>query len=101
MKLETEFRVYVQLQRLMGELFLTPTPFSHVGEASSVATEAGVATAHEFTANVWVELCCAPDCFSSDQALLLCPCSENHWVAWVPDFGEIELAIDEFRPLMD
>ncbi|MDZ8184889.1 MAG: hypothetical protein RMX96_08560 [Nostoc sp. ChiSLP02] len=47
-------------------------------------------------ASSWVKLLELPNPFSFDEALLLCPVSEDEWLAWVPDHGEIILNIRQF-----
>lgn len=44
----------------------------------------------------WVQMIELPDPFSYDQALLLDRYSEDEWIAWVPDYGEVMLHISEF-----
>jgi hypothetical protein len=44
----------------------------------------------------WVQLVVLPDSFSYDQALLLHRQSEDEWLAWVPDYGEVTLHVSEF-----
>jgi hypothetical protein len=80
MKLETEFRVRLQLRQLEQQ-------FSDSSSTSET----------EFTASTWVELVYLPSAVSFNQALLLCQCSGNQWLAWIPDYGEILLYTDEFR----
>lgn len=45
---------------------------------------------------VWVKLAVLPNPYSSDEALLLCRQSEDEWIAWVPDHGEVVLHVSEF-----
>lgn len=80
MRLEAEFRVH--LQRLMLEQALGATPIQP-----------------EFEPSTWVRLLEPPSDFSSDEALLLCQCSDDRWLAWVPDYGEISLHLDQFRAM--
>ena len=40
------------------------------------------------TGGTWVKLLEPISEFSDDEALLLCPASDNHWLAWIPDYGE-------------
>ena len=47
------------------------------------------------TAGSWVSLGQPPTAFSADEALLLCQASETEWVAWVADYGETVLTIDQ------
>jgi len=50
----------------------------------------------KFTASTWVKVLNPPTAFSFDEAWLLCECSEDRWLAWIPDYGEIVLGMDEF-----
>lgn len=45
----------------------------------------------EFQPSTWVQLLKLPNPFSFGEALLLCQYSQNYWIAWVPDHGEILL----------
>lgn len=45
---------------------------------------------------VWVQLAALPSFYSHDQAMLLCRHSEDEWVAWVPEHGEVILHRSEF-----
>lgn len=40
------------------------------------------------TEGTWVKLLEPLSQFSYDEALLLCPASDSHWLAWIPDYGE-------------
>ena len=51
---------------------------------------------YNFQASTWVKLLELPTPFSSDEALLLCQDSEDQWLAWVPDYGEIVLHPNQF-----
>lgn len=46
--------------------------------------------------SMWVKLFNPPTAFSFDEAWLLCQCSEEKWLAWIPDYGEISLSTNEF-----
>ena len=50
----------------------------------------------KFAASTWVRLFNPPTAFSFDEAWLLCECSEEKWLAWIPDYGEILLSTNEF-----
>ena len=50
-----------------------------------------------FYASTWVKLARQLTAFSADEALLLCQASETEWVAWVPDYGEILLTLDQIN----
>ncbi len=45
----------------------------------------------------WVELLHLPNPFSFDEALLLCPVSEDDWLVWIPDYEEALLHTRQFR----
>lgn len=47
----------------------------------------------KFQADTWVRLLELPSPFSFDEALLLCQQSEDEWVAWVPNHGEVVLHV--------
>ncbi|MDZ7962261.1 MAG: hypothetical protein RMY34_31090 [Aulosira sp. DedQUE10] len=47
-------------------------------------------------ASLWVKLLQLPNTYSFEEALLLCPVSEDEWIAWIPDHGEAVLHIREF-----
>jgi hypothetical protein len=44
-----------------------------------------------YTRDTWVKLLQAPSAYAADEAKLLCPASDDTWVAWVPDHGEVVL----------
>lgn len=48
------------------------------------------------TASTWVKLVQPIEAVCSDEALLLCQCGTDEWLAWIPDLGEIVLATDQF-----
>jgi hypothetical protein len=50
----------------------------------------------EFQPSVWVQLLELPDPFSFDEALLLYQRSEDQWLAWIPDYGEIVIHTSQF-----
>lgn len=77
MKLESEFRIRVQLHQLEQTLHLNPP-------------------SEELAPSTWVKLLQPLSDFSDDEALLLCQCSDHRWVAWIPGYGEILLDTDEF-----
>ncbi len=45
----------------------------------------------------WVKLLELPNPMSFDEALLLCPVSQDEWLAWIPDHGEAILNIRQLR----
>lgn len=56
-------------------------------------------SSQEFQADTWVQLLELPSRFSFDEALLLCPLSEDQWLAWIPDHGEAVLHTRQFCAL--
>jgi hypothetical protein len=50
----------------------------------------------QFQPSMWVKLHNPPTAFSFDEAWLLCETSNQQWLAWIPDYGEIMLKADEF-----
>jgi hypothetical protein len=55
--------------------------------------------AEEFTNGTWVKLQEKPSEYSYDQAVLLCPESSEHWLAWIPDYGQALLHVSQFVSL--
>jgi hypothetical protein len=53
-------------------------------------------TGAQFAPSTWVKLFNPPTAFSFDEAWLLCEYSEQKWLAWIPDYGELLLSTDEF-----
>ncbi|HEY9860184.1 MAG TPA: hypothetical protein V6D16_11815 [Candidatus Obscuribacterales bacterium] len=47
-------------------------------------------------ASTWVHLLEPPSAFSYDEALLICQQSEDAWLAWVPEHGEVVLHVNQF-----
>ncbi len=54
----------------------------------------------QFKPAMWVRLLHPPTAFSFDEAWLLCQCSEQQWLAWIPDYGEILLNVDELETVI-
>lgn len=50
----------------------------------------------ELQPSTWVKLLEVPSSFSFDEALLLCQCSPDSWLAWIPDHGETVLHRSQF-----
>jgi len=46
---------------------------------------------------MWVKLLSLPTTYCSEEALLICQQSEQEWLAWIPDYGEILLDRGEFE----
>lgn len=84
MKLETEFRLRLQLHQLLE------AP-SDLRQRDRLDQPGRVST------STWVTISQAKLPVWSDEALLLCQTSEYEWIAWVPDYGEITLDIDSFN----
>jgi hypothetical protein len=82
MKLETEFRLYLQRQQLESLLqdLLVPA------ESKLAPTQ-------------WVRLASPLDAICSDEAMLLCQSSDTQWLVWIPDHGEVVLDRNQFLPL--
>lgn len=55
----------------------------------------------QFEPSTWVKLLNPPTAFSFDEAWLLCQCSDQEWLAWIPDYGEIRLHVNEFCHLAE
>ncbi len=83
MKLETEFRVRLQLMQL-EQVFQKP------------ALDVAVKTLPQSASSNWIKLVQPPNPFCDNEALLLCQYSNDEWLAWVPNLGEIILNEDEF-----
>jgi len=100
MKLETEFRLRLQLMQLEQAWCDSP---SDCRECFSVSESAIARLGPQFALapGLWVKLLQAPGPFSGDDALLLCQDDDQQWHAWVPDYGEIRLDQDEFYPEWD
>jgi hypothetical protein len=72
-----------------------PLP-THVRAPHSWEKSYYISAASRFEPSTWVKLLNPPTAFSFDEAWLLCQCSEQDWLAWIPDYGEIMLRVDEF-----
>lgn len=82
MRLESELRVRLQLRDLEYELqqnLMLDLPVLQSG--------------------MWIKLWQLPSPFSADEALLLCQCAADQWLAWVPEYGEILLELGDFGEL--
>lgn len=49
-----------------------------------------------YNRDAWVKLLQLPSEYSADEAKLLCQDSDETWVAWVPDHGEVVLHRSNF-----
>jgi hypothetical protein len=68
----------------------TPSPFANLP-----LTERPPLLAPQRSPYTWVTLRHPPTAFSFDEAWLLCRLDSNHWLAWIPDYGEIRLQEDD------
>ncbi len=50
-------------------------------------------------ANIWVRLLQHPSPYDFDEALLLCQVSIDEWLAWIPEYGQIQLKVNQFYVL--
>jgi hypothetical protein len=83
MKLETEFRIRLQLHQLLKVV-------------NSGVTSDRTQFCHTPLTSRWVTLVQAAATCWSNEALLLCQTSEHEWIAWVPELGEITLNSNSF-----
>lgn len=68
-------------------------------DSTAFVREALSATANkarQFSPSTWVKLRQPLTAYSFDEAWLLCEYDDRHWLAWVPDYGEVLLSIDDF-----
>jgi hypothetical protein len=65
-------------------------------EQSTFAWKKLQETTQKIEPSTWVKLRQPPTAFSFDEAWLLCDCGNGQWLAWVPDYGEILLTVEEF-----
>ncbi|NEP24104.1 MAG: hypothetical protein F6J94_13910 [Moorea sp. SIO1F2] len=54
----------------------------------------------ESYSQVWVKAPDIPNSIHCEEALILCRQSENTWLAWIPDYGEIILSDSELANLI-
>lgn len=79
MKLETEFRLYLQRQQLEALL-----------QDLLVSAESKLAPPR------WVRLAAPLNALCSNEAMLLCQYSDRQWLLWIPDYGEVVLDRNQF-----
>lgn len=83
----------------------TSAPSQQVFTGSSLSWEKirdlSLTTISEWEPSTWVKVFNPPTAFSFDEALLLCQASEDQWLAWIPDHGEILLHVDDFCSLTE
>ncbi len=87
MRLETEFQLCLQ-RRSLEWSFQQSSPNSTLVRS---AAQAAIAP------SMWVKLLSLPTTYCSEEALLICQQSEQEWLAWIPDYGEILLDRGEFE----
>ncbi|MBW4469160.1 MAG: hypothetical protein KME45_02025 [Stenomitos rutilans HA7619-LM2] len=90
MRLEIEFRRCLQRQSLEWA-------FQHSSSGSTIARNISPTA---IAPSTWVKLQSLPTTYCSDEALLLCQQSEQQWLVWIPDYGEILLDRGQFDPLI-
>lgn len=56
---------------------------------------AAAKTSQQFSPSTWVKLRQPLTAYSFDEAWLLCEYDDRHWLAWVPDYGEVLLSIND------
>ncbi len=88
MKLETDIRTGLPKVR--------PGSVASGGWWEKLASQPAIASLPKFAPSTWVKLFNPPTAFSFDEAWLLCEYSEEKWLAWIPDYGEILLSTNEF-----
>jgi hypothetical protein len=82
----------------------TSAPFQHVVGSSSPREKIrdlslpsfSEWTPSDWTPATWVKVVNPPTAFAFNEALLLCQTSDNYWMVWIPDHGEILLHTDNF-----
>lgn len=97
MKLETEFRIRLQLMQLESVVD-DRLPYDRRTQCcdSDLAVNSPNVPSFDPEPSTWVKLVQAINLFSSEEALLLCPLACNVWLAWIPDYGEAILARQAF-----
>jgi hypothetical protein len=78
---------------LSGKLSETGTPIASTVGWEKLST---YKPSLKYQPSTWVKLFNPPTAFSFDEAFLLCEYSEDKWLAWIPDYGQILLGLDEF-----
>lgn len=61
--------------------------------------QAQILCAPRIEANIWVRLLQKPSPYDFDEALLLCQVSNDEWLAWIPEYGQIQLKVHQFHTL--
>lgn len=78
----------------------TSSPSQQMVAGSSLPWEKirdlSLTTIAEWEPSTWVKVFNPPTAFSFDEALLLCQTSEDQWLAWIPDHGEVLLHVNDF-----
>jgi hypothetical protein len=72
--------------------------FNKVNRAVSWSRESTIVQTQKpsFEPGNWVKLLELPSPYSFEEALLLCSLSDDKWVAWIPDHGEVVLHARQF-----
>lgn len=99
MRLETEFRLRLQLMALeqaWDQTASSDRTHRDCGDGDFEVLVPHLLPSALADVGMWVKLRQAPGLFSSDEALLLCPLEDHQWLAWIPDYGEMTLDQDEF-----
>jgi hypothetical protein len=98
-KLETELRIRIQLMRL--EQDGVDCACCYVKHDNPKAWNPSFLPEVKPAPSTWVKLNQCPGLCSSDEALLLCQVTQNQWLVWVPDYGELILEREGFYLLGD
>jgi hypothetical protein len=84
MALEKEFKTHIHRQRMSA------------AHRASAALPIQRSRSAALDSSVWVKLYSPPTGLCQEEALLLCQAADNQWVAWIPDYGKILLAAEDF-----
>ncbi len=87
MALEREFQTHIHRQRLSSAHRVAATLQTQRSRPSAPAP---------LNSSAWIKLHNPPTELCQDEALLLCQAANNQWVAWIPDYGKILLAPEDF-----
>lgn len=83
MELEKEFQTHIHQHK-------------RVAHRTSVTLPTQRSRSSSLDSSVWVKLHNPPSELCQDEALLLCQAANHQWVAWIPDYGKILLAAEDF-----
>jgi len=84
MELEKEFQTHIHRQKMRSAHRVSAALPTQRSRSSSLDS------------SVWVKLHTPPTEVCQQEALLLCQATNNQWVAWIPDYGKILLAAEDF-----